>query len=92
MMIPIWAREDVGVGRWRAFGGGVDRLLSDGSSGDLLAMWVLAWGRAWHFDDDGVVYGGGASLTARQSAARASAADELNSEFQRLEAAGGYES
>ena len=92
MMIPIWAREDVGVGRRRAFGGGVERLLSDGSSGDLLAMWVIAWGRAWHGDDDGVVDGGGASLTARQSAARASAAVEQKLKFRRLEAAEGYES
>ena len=60
-------------------------------SGDLLSTEMIARGRAWHGDDDSVVDGGRASLTARQSVARASAADELNYEFRQLEAAGGYE-
>ena len=56
-----------------------------------ISTWMIARDGAWHGDDDGVVDGGWASLTARQAAARASAADKLNYEFRRLEAAGGYE-
>ena len=38
----------------------------------------------WHGDDNGVVDGGGASLTERQFDGEASAIGELNLEFRRL--------
>ena len=60
-------REDDGGGRRRARSGGELQVLSDGSSSEVPAVWVVAGGSPREGELGGVVHGGRASPAAAQS-------------------------